>query len=81
MADNILDKKSAECAALTQQSARLAQKVAPLVMASALLQEAMNLNQQLSNMVAELAEALSNERKKSADSDGRGVSAEARKAT
>jgi hypothetical protein len=69
------EKKLAEAAALTQQSARLAAKVAPLVMASSLLQEAMNVNQQLSNKLVELIELLRDERKKSAEPDGGGVSA------
>jgi DNA anti-recombination protein RmuC len=65
--------------ALNQQSARLAAKVAPLVMASALLQEAMNLNQQLIQQVNALTDALKNEREaKSPESDGRKVPGETR---
>jgi hypothetical protein len=61
--------------ALTQQSARLSAKVAPLVMASAMLQEALNLNQQLVSLVNEL----NHERKaKSPEPDGGQVSPETR---
>lgn len=72
------EKKAAECAMMAQQSARLAAKVAPVVLLSSLLQEAVNLNQQLSNQVAELVEALRNERKKSPNADGGTVPPEAR---
>lgn len=57
--------------ALNQQSARLASKVAPLIIVSALLQEALNLNQQLTAQVNALTDALRHEREaKSPDRDG-----------
>ncbi|HEV8490692.1 MAG TPA: hypothetical protein VGR76_00425, partial [Candidatus Angelobacter sp.] len=49
--------------ALVQQSSRLQAKIAPVVMASALLQEAVTLNQQLAQQVTTLLTALTNERK------------------
>lgn len=70
-----LREKQQKCLALAQQSARLSAKVAPLVIASALLQEAMNLNQQL----VLLANELSNEREaKNPDPHGGEVPPEAR---
>jgi hypothetical protein len=73
---NDLEQKSL---ALNQQGARLASKVAPLIMASALLQEAMNLNQQLTGQINALTDALKHEREaKSPDRHGGEVPSEAR---
>jgi hypothetical protein len=67
---------------LMQQQLRLSTKSAPVVMVSALLQEAVNLNQQLVQHSAELMEALKNEReRKSPNADGGKVPGTARPAS
>lgn len=66
---------------LVQQSARLQTKLAPVIMTSALLQEALTLNQQLAQQVTALLAALNNERKsklKAPIPDARELSGEAR---
>jgi len=77
-----LDKKFAECAALTQRSHHLAGRASLVIAQAGLIQELLTLNQQLSNNVADLVEILTNERKaKGTNPDGGKVPGEARQAT
>jgi hypothetical protein len=73
------EKKRAGYMTLIQQSGRLAAKAAPVIAIAAVLQEAVNLNRQLAGSVAELLEAVTNERQqKSLNPDGGQVSRETR---
>lgn len=73
------EKRRAGYVVLTQQLMRLASKASAVIAVTALLQEAVNLNRQLSNSVAELVEDLSHERQsKNPDPNGGQVPREAR---
>jgi hypothetical protein len=64
----IEDNRLTEIKGLLQQANRLSNKSAPVIMLSALLQEAVNLNQQLAQ---HLADSVTNERQgKTTDSNG-----------
>lgn len=65
------DKKREKHAQLMQQSMRLSARSAPIIALAALLQEAVNLNQEFVNSLAEITEKQNNDSKsKSPDTNG-----------